>query len=99
MIRRGSNVGQSKRNVCRFTMRDQFDRNQALIVVRRYDDIEFTAVSAIVQAVRRIWSANGDTFGRAFLNCRSEDLRILVSKHPAFAGVWIDRGNCDPLLA
>ena len=79
-------------------MSNELDGDQALIVVGRYDDIEFAGVGAEVKAIRRVRSSDTDALTRALAYGRRKKVGFLVAKHPVFSSMRIDRRNRNPAL-
>ena len=79
-------------------MRDQFHRNQSLVVIRSDHDIELPAVRAEVKTVRGMRARNSDSFGFALPYGGRKNIDVLAAEHSAFTGVRIDCCNSDPAL-
>ena len=90
MIRRRPHVRQPKRDVCRLAVSNELDRNQSLIVIWRDDDIKLAGVRAVVKTIRGMGTGDGDSFFRAALHGRCQDIDVFPSEHPAFSGMRID---------
>ena len=63
--------------------------SESLIVVHREDCIIFLIVAKTEETVRRIWTESKDTLFVCSLNCRKNDLLLLIAKETAVAAVRI----------
>src|SRR6185295_5037855 len=78
---------------------DQFYWNQALIVIWRNHDIKLSGVCTVIQAVGRMRTANCNSLAYAMLDRRPQNLIVLGTKHPTFAGVRIDRCHSNARIS
>src|SRR5881628_3693878 len=79
-------------------MGNQLHWNQALIMVWGNHNIKLPGVGAEIEAVGRMRSRDGNAFRSALFDSRGEQVDVFSSKDSAFSGMWIDRGNGDPLI-
>src|SRR5437762_2066672 len=95
MIDRRPDKGQTESDVNSFAERKRFDRDRRLIMIQSDDSNELAFRCTEKYRVRRVWSADIDTRGRAFLDGGNNLVLFLGPEHAAFGSVRVEPGDRD----
>ena len=95
MVRRRSYIRETQGDVRRRSVRNQFYRDQSLIMVRRQHHVKLTRVSALIQTVRGVGAGHRDSFFAAFDDGWRQYCVVFGTEHATLAGVGIDCRYCN----
>src|SRR5215472_14224984 len=96
MVDRGARKRQAQGDVDAFVEAAKLDRDVALIVVHRHDQVELAAAGPPEERVRRPGPAGFDALSTGFGDGRRDLALLLIAEEAAFAGVRVDAGHGDP---
>ena len=90
VIRAGADERQAQRDVHAFFQPEILHRDQPLIVVLGYDNIESTLTCLHEDRIARIRAGGIDALGSGRVDCRSDDPDLLVPEEAAFTCVRVE---------